>query len=239
VFPADADLEKGRISILSPLGTALLGYRAGDVVTWERPRGTRRLRIEDARVSARGGRRLSPVARITGNAISVHAGSVGEGEARPFSSTCRCTAETNDPKEKPMTREQILITREDKKRLQHILPRLAGDEYADREDLVLLADEIERATEVEQDAVPPDVVTLNSTVRVTDLESGTAMDYTIVMPGEANYDAGKISSSRRSERRSSDIGWATRSNGKSRAACDGSASIPFSFNPKRPRTSER
>jgi regulator of nucleoside diphosphate kinase len=47
VFPADADFERGRISILSPLGTALLGYRAGDVVTWEMPRGTRRLRIEE------------------------------------------------------------------------------------------------------------------------------------------------------------------------------------------------
>ncbi|MFA6954871.1 MAG: nucleoside diphosphate kinase regulator [Thermoanaerobaculia bacterium] len=47
VFPADADFEKGRISILSPLGTALLGYRAGDVVTWHVPRGTRKLRIEE------------------------------------------------------------------------------------------------------------------------------------------------------------------------------------------------
>ena len=46
VFPSDADFEKGRISILSPLGTALLGYRAGDVVEWEMPRGVRRLRIE-------------------------------------------------------------------------------------------------------------------------------------------------------------------------------------------------
>ena len=47
VFPADADYERGRISILSPLGTALLGYRAGDVVTWEMPGGTRQLRIEE------------------------------------------------------------------------------------------------------------------------------------------------------------------------------------------------
>ena len=46
---------------------------------------------------------------------------------------------------------------------------------------------------VEPEAVPADVVTLSSTVRVTDLESGAAMDYTIVMPGEANYDAGRIS----------------------------------------------
>lgn len=47
VFPSDADFEKGRISILSPLGTALLGYRAGDVVTCEMPRGARRLRIDE------------------------------------------------------------------------------------------------------------------------------------------------------------------------------------------------
>jgi regulator of nucleoside diphosphate kinase len=47
VFPSDTDFDKGRISILSPLGTALLGFRAGDVVTWEMPRGTRRLRIEE------------------------------------------------------------------------------------------------------------------------------------------------------------------------------------------------
>jgi regulator of nucleoside diphosphate kinase len=92
-----------------------------------------------------------------------------------------------------MTREQILITREDKKRLQRVLPRL-GTEYADREDLVLLGEELDRAVEVEPSAVPPDVVTLNSTVRVTDLENdGVAMDYTIVMPGEANYETGKIS----------------------------------------------
>ena len=91
-----------------------------------------------------------------------------------------------------MTREQIFITREDKKRLLRVLPRL-GTEYADREDLVLLGEELERAVEVEPEAVPADVVTLSSTVRVTDLESSAAMDYTIVMPGEANYDAGRIS----------------------------------------------
>ena len=64
-----------------------------------------------------------------------------------------------------MIREQILITREDKKRLLRILPRL-GPEYAHREDLVVLGEEIDRAIEVEPDAIPPDVVTLNSTVRV-------------------------------------------------------------------------
>ena len=91
-----------------------------------------------------------------------------------------------------MTREQMLITREDKKRLLRVLSRI-GTEYADREDLVLLGEELERAVEVEPEAVPADVVTLNSTVRVIDLESSEATDYTIVMPGEANYEAGRIS----------------------------------------------
>lgn len=47
VFPADADYEKGRISILAPLGTALLGYRVGDTVDWPMPRGVRHLRIDE------------------------------------------------------------------------------------------------------------------------------------------------------------------------------------------------
>jgi regulator of nucleoside diphosphate kinase len=33
------------VSILAPLGTALLGYRAGDVIEWQVPRGTRRLKV--------------------------------------------------------------------------------------------------------------------------------------------------------------------------------------------------
>ncbi len=46
VFPADADALANRISVLAPLGTALLGYRAGDEVEWVMPVGLRRLRIE-------------------------------------------------------------------------------------------------------------------------------------------------------------------------------------------------
>ena len=46
VFPAEADYERGRLSVLAPIGTALLGYRAGDMVEWDVPGGVRRLRIE-------------------------------------------------------------------------------------------------------------------------------------------------------------------------------------------------
>jgi regulator of nucleoside diphosphate kinase len=47
VFPSDADYEKRRISIMSPLGTALIGYRVGDLVEWRSPRGPQRVRIDE------------------------------------------------------------------------------------------------------------------------------------------------------------------------------------------------
>jgi regulator of nucleoside diphosphate kinase len=46
VFPEGAAIERRRLSILAPVGTALLGYRAGDVVEWTMPGGPRRLQIE-------------------------------------------------------------------------------------------------------------------------------------------------------------------------------------------------
>jgi regulator of nucleoside diphosphate kinase len=46
VFPVDADVEKNRISVLAPVGTALIGYRAGDLIEWTTPGGTKRLQIE-------------------------------------------------------------------------------------------------------------------------------------------------------------------------------------------------
>lgn len=46
VFPAEADYIRGRLSVLAPIGTALLGYRAGDTVELQVPSGVRRLKIE-------------------------------------------------------------------------------------------------------------------------------------------------------------------------------------------------
>ena len=50
-YPAEADVAAGRISVLAPLGTALLGYREGDEFEWQMPGGLRRLRIEKVRSS--------------------------------------------------------------------------------------------------------------------------------------------------------------------------------------------
>ena len=42
VFPKDADIEAGRISVLTPIGTALLGLSAGQTIAWRRRDGTTR-----------------------------------------------------------------------------------------------------------------------------------------------------------------------------------------------------
>ena len=46
VFPEDADVQQGKISILAPIGTAMLGYRVGDIFEWEVPAGTRKLLVK-------------------------------------------------------------------------------------------------------------------------------------------------------------------------------------------------
>jgi regulator of nucleoside diphosphate kinase len=46
VFPSEADASSGAISVLAPIGTAILGYREGDVVEWPVPSGIRQIRIE-------------------------------------------------------------------------------------------------------------------------------------------------------------------------------------------------
>ncbi len=45
VFPGEADITHMRVSVLAPVGTAMLGFRAGDRFEWQVPAGTRRLRI--------------------------------------------------------------------------------------------------------------------------------------------------------------------------------------------------
>jgi len=45
VFPSDADIANGKISILAPIATALLGYREGDEIEWPTPGGRRRLNV--------------------------------------------------------------------------------------------------------------------------------------------------------------------------------------------------
>jgi len=46
VYPNEANRSTGKISILSPIGTAIIGYREGDVINWLTPGGLKRIRIK-------------------------------------------------------------------------------------------------------------------------------------------------------------------------------------------------
>lgn len=47
VFPSEAKFEEGKISVLAPIGTAMLGYRVGSIIEWQVPSGLRRLKVEE------------------------------------------------------------------------------------------------------------------------------------------------------------------------------------------------
>jgi regulator of nucleoside diphosphate kinase len=46
VFPVKANVDEGLISILAPIGTAMLGHQVGDEFEWHVPAGAIRLRVE-------------------------------------------------------------------------------------------------------------------------------------------------------------------------------------------------
>ncbi|MEO6773359.1 MAG: nucleoside diphosphate kinase regulator [Kofleriaceae bacterium] len=45
VYPKDADPKHGRISVLAPIGSALLGLRIGQTIDWNVPTGRKRVRV--------------------------------------------------------------------------------------------------------------------------------------------------------------------------------------------------
>jgi regulator of nucleoside diphosphate kinase len=45
VLPSRANIDEGRISVLAPLGMAVLGYRSGQEIAWDVPGGRRRLMV--------------------------------------------------------------------------------------------------------------------------------------------------------------------------------------------------
>jgi regulator of nucleoside diphosphate kinase len=64
---------------------------------------------------------------------------------------------------------------------------------AERDEARALKGELERAEVVATDAVPPDVITMNSRAKLLDLDSNERMEFTVVFPDEADLAEGKIS----------------------------------------------
>lgn len=47
VFPEDADLSKNKLSILSPVGSSIIGYKVGSKVRVPTPKGDRQLTVQE------------------------------------------------------------------------------------------------------------------------------------------------------------------------------------------------
>jgi len=89
--------------------------------------------------------------------------------------------------------KNIVITEVDYGRLQRLVESSRKFRQRDAEHLDDLEQELERAVIVKAGQVPADVVTMNSTVRVKDLNSGRETSYQIVFPGEADIAKNRIS----------------------------------------------
>src|SRR6185436_4564954 len=88
----------------------------------------------------------------------------------------------------------ISITETDRDRLSRLIELTRDrDDVENRDYLNKLEDELDRATIVDPKAIPPDVITMRSRVRLKDLVSGETNIYSLVFPKEADFTQGKIS----------------------------------------------
>ncbi|MDL1890049.1 nucleoside diphosphate kinase regulator [Nitrospirales bacterium NOB] len=92
-----------------------------------------------------------------------------------------------------MTVRDIYITEYDLTRLQGLVAARIHAKSRDRELLEQLQQELDRAHVVTPQEIPHDIVTMNSRVRITDMESGQEQTYTLVFPAESNMAEGKVS----------------------------------------------
>ena len=92
-----------------------------------------------------------------------------------------------------MSRREIYITDLDRRRLGTLLSDATPVDSLHRRYLQDLEQELERAETIDAAEVPADVVTMNSTVRLTDLELGDSDVYTLVYPDAADVKQGRLS----------------------------------------------
>jgi regulator of nucleoside diphosphate kinase len=81
-------------------------------------------------------------------------------------------------------RDRIYITDADFERLWRLIAGRRGANSVDQEYLDMLEQELDRAEIVQPDAIPHDVVTMNSEVRLRDVESGEVRVYRLVFPSQ-------------------------------------------------------
>jgi regulator of nucleoside diphosphate kinase len=92
-----------------------------------------------------------------------------------------------------MAGRTIYITKFDMDRLLELIEGVRSSPKHNKVNLDLLEKELYRGILVDSACVPKEVITMNSTVSVTDTESGEQMTYTLVFPYAANIAENKLS----------------------------------------------
>jgi|SRR5690554_5792365 regulator of nucleoside diphosphate kinase len=87
----------------------------------------------------------------------------------------------------------IHLTEFDLDRLKRLLAAKGSLDGPDKQYLRDLKDALDRAVVVPSTDIPPDVITMNSRFRMTDLDTGEESEYTLVFPGTANIVKGRLS----------------------------------------------
>lgn len=88
------------------------------------------------------------------------------------------------------TKPNIIVSSQDADRLDDLLERLSVAEFPGKADLLA---ELERAEVVASEAIPPTVVTMNSTVRFRVVSTEQEFEMTLVYPKDADGSGKKIS----------------------------------------------
>ena len=92
-----------------------------------------------------------------------------------------------------MNDRTIFIATFDFDRLKDFISVASEFDYSNRYDLSELALELRRAKIVDSKEIPSNVVTMNSRVKLRDVDTNEEMEFTLVFPGNSNIDEGKIS----------------------------------------------
>jgi regulator of nucleoside diphosphate kinase len=92
-----------------------------------------------------------------------------------------------------MTKRTLIISDADYDRLRSLIDSARIDSWVREDYLSSLEGELKRARIVPADKVPADVVTMNSVVRLRDLDSGELEEYELVYPGDADVSQRRIS----------------------------------------------
>jgi regulator of nucleoside diphosphate kinase len=85
-------------------------------------------------------------------------------------------------------RDGIYVTNDDWQMLRQLIAGRGGATRAEDEYLDALERELDRAELVEPEAIPRDVITMNSEVRLEDLNSGDVRVYRLIFPAQTGIE---------------------------------------------------